>query len=93
MRHFSKRSVKKSVRFTARTNALIQEYRAILNQKYPDMFNAENAVTFGQVVDRAVSAYLAEVGNSEKSLKTELDYYRTHGYMQGSPRDLKESRA
>ena len=90
MRHFSKHSVKKSIRFTARTNALILEYRAILSQKYPDMFNDENAVTFGQVVDRAVSAFLAEAVNSEESLKTELAYYKAHGYMSGSPKALKE---
>ena len=90
MRHYSKHSVKQSVRFTASTHALVQEFRTILTQLHPDMFSAENALTFAQVVDRAVSAYLADLGNDEASLKIELDYYRSHGYMRGCPRDVKD---
>jgi hypothetical protein len=88
LRHYSKRSVLKSIRFTESTNKLVREFQDILSAKHP--LPEGESFSWSMVAERAIQAYLAETCNSEASLKAELNYYRTHSYMKDSPKALKE---
>ena len=81
LRHYSKNSVKKTVRFTATTDALVQELRNALARKYPLLAGAGKTVSYAMCLERAVSAYMEQMGQDEHALQCEVEWFKTHGYF------------
>src|SRR5262249_37814371 len=74
------RSVKRSVRLTAKTDAMIQELLDVMYEKNPRLI-----ISRSQVLERAAATYLQRTDHTPSQVESELRWFWANGYVQPEP--------